>query len=63
MWECVDIITTEGIGISVWSKSLPPCEVNDGWIDIAYPGPIPSIQDAIGYARKMLGHFQVKSIG
>lgn len=67
--ECVDIITTCGIGISVWANAIPEDDCpNDGpmgdhWLDIVYPGKIPSVSDGIQYAKSVLGEFVVRNAG
>jgi hypothetical protein len=66
--ECVDIICAD-IGITVWSNELPDdddCLMNDGplpFLDLVYPGLIPSVNDAIHFAKNQLGDFVVKSAG
>ena len=69
MLECVDIITVDGVGISVWAKEIPEDETKDGplgddWIDLIYPSNyIPGVEIAIDFAKQKLGHFVVKSAG
>lgn len=69
-FSCVDIITTDQIGISVWANEIPEDDCpNDGplgdhWLDIVYPAKkIPSVQSAIEYAKQLLGEFSVKNCG
>jgi len=66
--ECVDILTKCGMGITVWSISLPDDDVltNDGpvpFLDIVYPVRIPSVAVAILFAKAKLGDFEVLSAG
>lgn len=61
--EVVDILTVDGVGISVWANEIPPSNLpSDTWLDIAHPGPI-SPQIAVKFARKILGPFEVRSAG
>lgn len=74
--EVVDIITTDGVGISVWSGKIPDEDsdlvANDGdipFLDIAYPGKLQGdnwndvVETAVAHAKRCLGNFDVRSAG
>ncbi len=70
---CVDILTVDGVGISVWAEEIPEPDLAvtaelvstlDKWLDILYPeAVIPSLDAAVTEAKRQLGDFCVKCAG
>ena len=64
--EVVDIITSTGVGVSVWDKSSYEEIKNaagDEWLDVCFPGEISNREEAVNFAQRLLGGFDVRSVG